>query len=630
MNAPLRISWHILSVALVLAGPALALKGPIWVQSTGNLLPLFLVAAGYLASVAVLSVKSKLLSTETSAVGALVIAACVFSIVFLFILMTRAAYARSALLAACLVAACAMPLSRLPRRAARWAVPLLVLAVVSALSVHLARALSVPAQPSPTSSTRILSTSLYAVRARRFRHVIEPPSVPGGGIARLGDDYLAATGDGRIFLIKWAANKKDLVVRDLGIHVPINSEAFMAWATPRHVPQAYRFRVNGLMVHQTGDSVEVFASHDFFVPSKRCFLLRVSAFKTDRETLENRPTDIRWRTVFDTSPCLPVIKKGRGNSWAGFASGGQMAMLDDNSLLLTVGDFEFDGWNSPQDFDQDKTTSYGKTLLISLDTGTARIFTLGNRNDEGLFITPSGDIWATEQGPRGGDELNLLVDGGNYGWPLVTYGTDYESLVWPLNKTQGRHKGFRRPAYAWIPSIGVSALIGVEGSRFSLWKGDLIAASLRAKTLFRIGLVDRIVKFVEPIEIGSQIRDLVEGKDGRIMLWMNDADIISLSPAVGASNPFLTRCSGCHAIGNGTLQNSIGPDLRGVFGRKIASAPKFRYSPALLNLRGAWTAKNLDRFLRSPRTFAPGTSMDIAGIDNRLERKEIIAFLKAH
>jgi cytochrome c2 len=623
MNAGLRISWHILTIVLLVAGPSLASSGPLWALDREDLLPLLLVAGGYSASVIVGAARTRLWPAKNLVID-VVIALAIFCLVFFFILMARMTYVRSVLLVACFAAACAILALPLVRRFTAVAVAGLGVVVVAVFAAHVTREVSPPVRM-PMTTTRIVPTALYALRARHFLRIIEPPIVPGGGIARFGEDYLAATGDGRLFLVGWNA-QENLQLKDLQIRVPLNADAFAAAAAPHDLALDY-FRVNDVMVHEAAESVQIFASHQFFAPERQCFFLRVSTFEADRETIENRPADIEWRTVFDTSPCLPIVKEGRGELFNGHVSGGQMAMLDEDSLLLTVGDFQFDGWYAPQILAQDEATMYGKTLVVSVSSGAARAFTRGNRNAQGLYIDPSGGIWATEQGPRGGDELNLLIENENYGWPLVTYGTSYETLEWPLNRAQGRHRGFERPVFSWVPSIGVSALIGIERDRFALWRGDLIAASLRGGSIYRIGLAEGAVRFVEPIDMGHPIRDLVEGQDGRIVLWTNDAEIVLLEPASDSAG-FAMKCSGCHAVGNGTM-HGIGPDLRGVYGRKMASASGFAYSGAFRELDGVWREDNLDEFLKDPRAFVPGTLMAIEGIEDPSEREAIIELLRS-
>jgi cytochrome c2 len=252
---------------------------------------------------------------------------------------------------------------------------------------------------------------------------------------------------------------------------------------------------------------------------------------------------------------------------------------------------------------------------------------------------PGGEIWLTEHGPQGGDELNLLVEGSNYGWPFVTYGTEYGTFTWPLNREQGRHSGFEPPAFAWIPSIGVTSVMSVQKSLFSLWRGDLLIGSLRARTLFRIRTEKQRVVYAESVmSTGHAIRDLVEGLDGRIALLFNDGSIGLLEPVLHADKPVGTtndhrldtfvfaQCEGCHAIGDGTA-HAIGPDLRGIVGRRIASSSGYAYSAALQKLSGQWTLERLDQFLADPVTYAPGTSMKTGSVPDEEVRKKLIEYL---
>jgi glucose/arabinose dehydrogenase len=178
---------------------------------------------------------------------------------------------------------------------------------------------------------------------------------------------------------------------------------------------------------------------------------------------------------------------------------------------------------------------YGKTLILPLDGSAPRIFTLGHRNPQGLLAEPNGRIWVTEHGPEGGDELNLLVDGANYGWPLQTHGTQYEELTWPLTDDSAA-AAFTGPRFAWVPSVAVTNLIAVQGDGFHRWRGDLLAGSLAGRSLYRIHREgDRIV-YVEPIPVDRRVRDLIETPGGRLVLWA-DGSLLVLTTADDEPHP---------------------------------------------------------------------------------------------
>ena len=114
----------------------------------------------------------------------------------------------------------------------------------------------------------------------------------------------------------------------------------------------------------------------------------------------------------------------------------------------------------------------------------------------------------------------------NYGWPHVTLGNRYGSRIWPYSAIPGRHDGFEKPIFAWIPSIAVSNLIISESQLFPQWQGDLLIASLISQSLYRVRLHEGRVMYVEQIEIGTRVRDIAQMPDGRIAL-LSDHDEFS-------------------------------------------------------------------------------------------------------
>jgi cytochrome c2 len=224
----------------------------------------------------------------------------------------------------------------------------------------------------------------------------------------------------------------------------------------------------------------------------------------------------------------------------------------------------------------------------------------------------------------------LLQQGANYGWPFVTYGTEYGALAWPLSRQQNRHEGFVQPAYAWVPSIGASSVIQITSDKeFPIWRGDLLIGSLATRSLYRVVLNGEHAILSEPIPLNHRVRDLLELPDGRILVWTDDAALLTVEVASGTDGAatFSTMCMGCHQAVDG-ISHRIGPDLYGILDRGIAAAPGYdEYSAALRSHPGRWTREHLDSFLRDPQTFAPGTTMAFGGISDDQQRKELIDYL---
>ena len=329
-----------------------------------------------------------------------------------------------------------------------------------------------------------------------------------------------------------------------------------------------------------------------------------------------------WTKVFETRPCLK-----RSANFDDIETGGRLAWDRQGRLLFSVGDHGLDGL-SGQAVSQQTDNDYGKVLRVDR-SGAKTIFTLGHRNPQGLLDDRDGRIWETEHGPQGGAELNLLVEGKNYGWPLATYGTDYGRLTWPLAIGQHDHGRFTEPVYAFVPSIGISNLIQLGGKQFPAWKDDLLVGSLRMETLFRLRMRRDHVIYAEPIPLGSRIRDLKEGSDGRIVVWTDIGDVIVLARAplsAGGALVYDHDCRTCHEPGVGVIAR--GPSLNSLVARRVASGRNYPYSQALRKLGGTWTVTRLDEFLRSPNAYAPGTSMEYGGLADATDRRSLIEFLR--
>ncbi|MEL7478117.1 MAG: PQQ-dependent sugar dehydrogenase [Pseudomonadota bacterium] len=219
------------------------------------------------------------------------------------------------------------------------------------------------------------------------------------------------------------------------------------------------------------------------------------------------------------------------------------------SRFAIKGDYLFftNGDEGHQDDAQNINTQNGKVHRIYKDGRIPKdnpfynekgaqqtIWTYGNRNPQGLTLHPkTGALWSTEHGPRGGDELNLITKGTNYGWPKVTYGMNYNGT--PITPHTDL-PGMQQPVHHWTPSIAVAGINFYTGDKFKNWAGDLFVGSLAKKQLHRLRIENGKVVEDEIILKGlGRIRDVVTAPNGEIYLTINDRNanhskIIAIAP----------------------------------------------------------------------------------------------------
>jgi len=212
--------------------------------------------------------------------------------------------------------------------------------------------------------------------------------------------------------------------------------------------------------------------------------------------------------------------------------GCRLAFAPDGTLFATIGD-RYDYRNNPlQRLDND----LGKVIRINPDGTVPRdnpfagregalpeIWAYGLRNAEGAAINPaSGKLWTSENGPMGGDEINIPAAGKNYGWPVVTYGKDYDGTPIGIGTVA---PGMEQPVRFWTPSIAPSGIAFYSGDLFPQWKGSLFVAALKGKMLVRLALDGERVTGEEHLlhrEVDQRIRDVRQGPDGALYLLTDD------------------------------------------------------------------------------------------------------------
>lgn len=224
----------------------------------------------------------------------------------------------------------------------------------------------------------------------------------------------------------------------------------------------------------------------------------------------------------------------------------RIAFGKDGTIFMTV------SGGSPED-SQNPNTDGGKVLRLR-DDGTIppdnpfvgqaghkpEVYTLGHRNSLGLALHPgTGDIWQNENGPNGGDEINILKPGRNYGWPVVSLGRTYQG---PWQSERPRHDGFEPPVVYWMPAIALSGMTFYTGDKFPKWKGDVFVGSLRTGEIPGTGHLERVL-FNEKMEelrresllteLRQRIRDVRQGPDGLLYVLTDEKPgaVLRIEPA---------------------------------------------------------------------------------------------------
>ena len=251
----------------------------------------------------------------------------------------------------------------------------------------------------------------------------------------------------------------------------------------------------------------------------------ISGIRVARATFNqaaNSLSDVK--VIFQARPQTPNDSR----TGVGSRSGGRMAIGKDGYIYITIGDRDTGGqraWRVAQTLD----THLGKILRITQDGKPApgnpyigqqdalpEIWAIGGRSQEGLAFDNDGNLWETEHGPRGGDELNLVKKGANYGWPISSHGIDYPGP--PIGDGDVAMTGIEQPVYYWSPSMGVSQVAFYKGNLFPEWKNSVFVSTLRGNALERMTMANGKVVNEEPLltEVKMRLRDVRVGPDGAV------------------------------------------------------------------------------------------------------------------
>ena len=216
--------------------------------------------------------------------------------------------------------------------------------------------------------------------------------------------------------------------------------------------------------------------------------------------------------------------------------GSRIAIDKEGFLYMGVGE------RNKRELAQDLSTHHGKILRLTTDGKAAagnpfmetkgalpEIWSYGHRNPQGLIIDNDGNLLESEFGPRGGDEVNLIEKGGNYGWPIITYGKEY----WGPSIGTFEKVGMKQPLYHWTPSISPSGMMMYKGSAFPKFDGNIFLATLSGRHLHRI-VIDKNKKLIKQEnlldDLKERFRQVKTGPDGMIYLSTDSGKIMRLRP----------------------------------------------------------------------------------------------------
>ncbi len=234
---------------------------------------------------------------------------------------------------------------------------------------------------------------------------------------------------------------------------------------------------------------------------------------------------------------VKLLYKAQPNTRVGRHFGSRIVFDNKGFLYFTVGDR-----GKRDDNPQDLTRDGGKVYRLHDDgripddnpfteiIGAKKaIYSYGHRNPQGMTLHPqTGGIWTNEHGPLGGDEINIVRAGANYGWPVITYGKNYSGTT---ITTETSRPGMEQPLYYWIPSIAPSGMAFVHGDEYPDWNGSLLVGSLKFEYLERLVIENNQVTYREKVaENIGRVRDVIVGSDGYIYMAVEGKGIYKITP----------------------------------------------------------------------------------------------------
>ncbi|MFZ9926375.1 MAG: PQQ-dependent sugar dehydrogenase [Candidatus Nanopelagicaceae bacterium] len=356
--------------------------------------------------------------------------------------------------------------------------------------------LATPAQASPPSLT------IDTVETRQVQ-VSAPNGERGAALAKLKDGRLllgGGTNGSSLFLF----DRENETLQSLGRVIKSNERL-----------NDSRFAITDIAVLEEQEKViSLLISFPQYSQKNRCVSLVLYKYDLKLAPMVSVKRGKQW---FKSSPCVPISAVQH--------AAGRIEVIDKKNVYLTTGDLGF-----PKIGDRKARGTLGSIYKVS-SSAFERV-SQGHRNPQGVQLIGK-DLYISEHGPRGGDEINLVEVGKDYGWPFVTYGQPYGLGDYVRPSKTGTHEGFIKPLYYWVPSVAPTELILLpDDPRWGSWSGQLVMGTLRENALIFLQLMSkREVGQVANVNVGERIRDLEVGNNGSIIATTDSGNLLFIAPA---------------------------------------------------------------------------------------------------
>jgi glucose/arabinose dehydrogenase len=331
-------------------------------------------------------------------------------------------------------------------------------------------------------------------------------AVTGGGgtrgpaLAVMKDDtILLGGGKSGGEILTW--NKQKSSLRNLGTFIPANRRIIDS-----------RFAINDIAVlSESATSAKLLISYPRLGSGRSCVEIAVDELAYDRKSQRIKYVT-NW---FVTKPCVAISAVQH--------TAGRFAVINANSVYVTIGDLGFNDIGN-----RSKRGDLGS--IFKLTAKSAVRVSQGHRNPQGIVLLDNKTLMAAEHGPRGGDEINVINEGGDYGWPFVSYGEPYGFWDYVKPSTRGSHEGYTEPIKYWVPSIAPTELVQLPKQGWGNWGGALVLGTLREEILLfmKISETNEITESVR-VEMNERIRDLEVLSNGSLIATTDSGKLITVA-----------------------------------------------------------------------------------------------------